>query len=148
MDTFHDIKDMLHEELREIVQKGELSAGSLDTIDKLLNSMKNACKLIMYEEYTSDGYSYADADMDMQTYSNARGRGSNARRDARGRYSSAGGNGSGNYSNRRGYSRRGYSYDDGEKQEKISMLHDMMQEVSSDEERRTLQKIIRRMEQE
>lgn len=138
MDTFHDIKDMLHEELREIVQKGELSAGSLDTIDKLLNSMKNACKLIMYEEYTSDGYSYADADMDMQTYSNARGRGSNARRDARGRYSNAG----------RGYSRRGYSYNDGEKQDKIALLHDMMQEASSEEERRAIQKIIRRMEQE
>lgn len=137
MDTFHDIKDMLHEELREIVQKGELSAGSLDTIDKLLNSMKNACKLIMYEEYTSDGYSYADADMDMQTYSNARGRGVNARRDARGRYSNAG----------RGY-RRGYSYNDGEKQDKIALLHDMMQEASSEDERRAIQKIIRRMEQE
>lgn len=138
MDTFHDIKDMLHEELREIVQKGELSAGSLDTIDKLLNSMKNACKLIMYEEYTSDGYSYADADMDMQTYSNARGRGANARRDARGRYSNTG----------RSYPRRGYSYHDGEKQEKISLLQDMMQEVSSEDERRAIQKIIRRMEQE
>lgn len=148
MDTFYDIKDMLHEELKEIVKKGELSAGSLETIDKLLNSMKNACKLIMYEEYSGDGYSYADADADMGNYSNARGRGSNARRDSRGRYSSAGGNGSGNYSNRRGYSRRGYSYDDGEKQDKIALLHDMMQEASSEDERRAIQKIIRRMEQE
>lgn len=139
MDTFYDIKDMLHEELKEIVKKGELSAGSLETIDKLLNSMKNACKLIMYEEYSGDGYSYADADADMGNYSNARGRGSNARRDSRGRYSNARG---------RGYSRRGYSYDDGEKQEKIDMLQDMMHEVSSEEERRALQKIIRRMEQE
>lgn len=138
MDTFYDIKDMLHEELKEIVKKGELSAGSLETIDKLLNSMKNACKLIMYEEYSGDGYSYADADADMGNYSNARGRGSNARRDSRGRYSNARG---------RGYSRRGYSYDDGEKQEKIDLLQDMMQEVSSEEERRALQKIIRRMEQ-
>lgn len=139
MDTFYDIKDMLHKELKEIVKKGELSAGSLETIDKLLNSMKNACKLIMYEEYSGDGYSYADADADMGNYSNARGRGSNARRDSRGRYSNARG---------RGYSRRGYSYDDGEKQEKIDMLQDMMHEVSSEEERRALQKIIRRMEQE
>lgn len=141
MDTFYDIKDMLHEELKEIVKKGELSAGSLETIDKLLNSMKNACKLIMYEEYSDDGYSYADAEMDMSTYSNARGdgrgRGSNARRDSRGRYSNAG----------RGY-RRGYSYNDGEKQDKIALLHDMMQEASSEDERRAIQKIIRRMEQE
>lgn len=41
----------------------------------------------------------------------------------------------------------GYSYAD-EDEEKIEMLRDMMQEVSSDEERRMLQKIIRRMEKE
>jgi hypothetical protein len=47
------------------------------------------------------------------------------------------------------YSRRGgYSYDDGEKEEKIEMLQDMMQEAKTDEERRALQKIIRRYEQE
>lgn len=46
----------------------------------------------------------------------------------------------------RGYSRRGYSYDDGDKEEKIEMLREMMNEVSSEEERRALQKIIRKME--
>lgn len=151
MHTYYDAKDMLKKELDEIVKKGELSAGSLDTIDKLLNSIKNSCKIIMYEEYAEDGYSYADGDMDMSNYSyargNGRGRGSQARRDSMGRYSREGG-----YSNARGrrmYSRRGgYSYDDGEKEEKIEMLRDMMQEVSSDEERRALQKIIRRYEQE
>ena len=147
MHTYYDAKDMLKKELDEIVKKGELSAGSLDTIDKLLNSIKNSCKIIMYEEYADDGYSYADANMDMGNYSYARGRGRNAKRDSMGRYSSArdgrGGNRGG------GYSRRGgYSYDDGEKEEKIEMLRDMMQEVSSDEERRALQKIIRRYEQE
>lgn len=101
----------------------------------------------MYEEYADDGYSYADGDMDMANYSYARGRGSNAKRDSMGRYSSEG-----RYSNARGrrmYSRRGgYSYDDGEKEEKIEMLQDMMQEAKTDEERRALQKIIRRYEQE
>jgi hypothetical protein len=107
----------------------------------------------MYEEYAEDGYSYADGDRDMSNYSYARGRGSNARRDSMGRYSSEGG-----YSNARGgrdgrdgrggYSRKGgYSYADGDKEEKIEMLRDMMQEVN-EEERRALQKIIRRMEQE
>ena len=154
MQTYYDVKEMLHRELQEIVKKGELSAGSLETIDKLLNSIKNACKITMYEEYAEDGYSYADGDMDMSTYAyargNGRGRGSNARRDSMGRYSSEGGysNARGRGSNR-GYSRAGgYSYDDGEKEEKIEMLREMMQEVSTDEERRALQKIIRRMEQE
>ena len=41
----------------------------------------------------------------------------------------------------RGYSREG-------KAEKLDILRDMMGEVSSDDERRALQKIIRRMEQE
>lgn len=155
MHTYYELKDMLKKELDQIVKKGELSAGSLETIDKLLNSIKNSCKIIMYEEYSEDGYSYADGDRDMSEYSYARGRGrgSNARRDSMGRYSSEGG-----YSNARGgrdgrdgrggYSRKsGYSYADGEKEEKIEMLRDMMQEVN-EEERRALQKIIRRMEQE
>ena len=145
MHTYYDAKDMLKKELDEIVKKGELSAGSLDTIDKLLNSIKNSCKIIMYEEYADDGYSYADTDMDMSNYSYARGRGRNARRDSRGRYSSEG------YANARGgnrsggYSRAGYSYA-ADKEEKIDMLRDMMEEAKSDEERRMLQKIIRRME--
>lgn len=145
MHTYYDVKEMLHKELADIVKKGELSAGSLETIDKLLNSIKNACKITMYEEYAEDGYSYADSDRDMSTYSYARGRGANARRDSMGRYSNEDG-----YSNarggRRGYSRRGYSYDDGDKEEKVEMLREMMNEVSSEEERRALQKIIRKME--
>ena len=150
MHTYYDVKEMLKKELDEIVKKGELSAGSLETIDKLLNSIKNSCKIIMYEEYAEDGYSYADGDADMSNYSyargNGRGRGSQANRDSMGRYSSEGG-----YSSARGrgrYSRRsGYSYDDGDKEEKVEMLREMMQEVNSDEERRTLQKIMRKMEQ-
>lgn len=144
MHTYYDVKEMLQKELSDIAKKGELSAGSLDTIDKLLHSIKNACKIIMYEEYSDDGYSYADADSDMTNYSNARaGRGGGARRDSMGRYSREGGRGG-----RGGYSRRGgYSYDDGN-EDKVEMLREMMQEVSSDEERRALQKIIRRMEQE
>lgn len=152
MHTYYDVKDMLHKELEEIVRKGELSAGSLETIDKLLNSIKNACKIVMYEEYSDDEYSSAGGEGMSGGYSNARGRGGNARRDSMGRYSREG---SGNYSNARGgrggrgYSRRGgYSYDDGDKEEKMEILRDMMGEVSSEEERRALQKIIRRMEQE
>ena len=138
MHTYYELKDMLKKELDDIVKKGELSAGSLDTIDKLLNSIKNACKITMYEEYKEDGYSYADGDHDLHEYSYARGRGYTAKRDSMGRYSSEG-----------RYALRGdYSYADSGKQAKIDILRDMMTEVSSDDERRALQKIIRRMEQE
>lgn len=136
MHTYYDAKEMLHKELEEIVRKGELSAGSLDTIDKLLNSIKNACKIIMYDEYAEDSdYSSRDG------YSYARGE---QRRDARGRYSRAR---DGRRINRR-YSRDGYSYDDGEKAEKVELLREMMNEVNSEEERRALQKIIRRIDQD
>ena len=138
MDTYYDIKDMLRRELDEITRKGELSAGSLETIDKILNSIKNVCKITMYEEYSDDGHSYADGDM-MGGNSMASG---NQRRDARGRYSrrdgSRGDGRGGRYS-------RNYSYHDGN-DEKIDMLRDMMDEAHSDDERRTIQKIIRRME--
>ena len=145
MHIYYDAKDMLKRELEEIVKKGELSAGSLETIDKILNSIKNACKIIMYEEYSEDGYSYADSDMNMSSYAYARGRGRNAKRDSMGRYSSEDG-----YSNARGgrdgyYRRGGYSY--ANKDEKVEMLREMMDEVSGDE-RMALQKIIRKMENE
>lgn len=139
MHVYYDVKDMLKKELEDIVKKGELSAGSLDTIDKLLDAIKDACKIIMYEEYSEDGYSYADADSDMSDYSYARGRGTQAKRDSRGRYSS-------DY--RYPYARRGdrgYSYG-ADKDEKIDMLRNMMNEVHTDDERRALQKIIHRME--
>lgn len=157
MQTYYDAKDMLKKELDEIVKKGEMSAVSLDTIDKLLSSIVHACKIIMYEEYAEDGYSYADGDMDMSNYSyargNGRGRGSNARRDSMGRYSREGGNSyarGGQGGNRGGYSRAGggYSYADGEKEEKMELIRDMMEEASSEEERRALKKIMRRYEQE
>lgn len=133
MHIYYDLKDMLHAELSDIVKKGELSAGSLETVDKLLNSIKNACKIIMYDEYADDGYSYADADSDMGTYSYARGRGSGAKRDSMGRYSRTGGG---------RYSRRGYSYAD----DKMSILKDMMNDTQNEDERRVIEKIMHRME--
>ena len=136
MDVYYDAKDMLKRELHEIVETGEVSASNLETIDMLLHAIKNACKIIMYEEYAEGGYSYADGDRDMSEYSYARGRGRNAKRDSLGRYSTDG----------RRYSRRGYSYAEGDKQEKINMLREMMNETSSDEERKAINNIIRRME--
>jgi hypothetical protein len=151
MDVYYDAKEMLKHELHEIVERGEISPNNLEMIDKLLNAIKNSCKIIMYEEYAEDGYSYADGDHDMSDYSYARGRGRNAKRDSLGRYSREGGYSSeGGYSNaRRGrYSRGGYSYADGDKHEKIEMLRGMMNEVSSEEERRAINNIIKKMEKE
>ena len=91
MDVYYDAKKMLKHELHEIIEKGEISGSSLEAIHMILDSIKDACKIIMYEEYANEGYSYADGDHDMSDYSYARGRGRNAKRDSMGRYSREGG---------------------------------------------------------
>lgn len=156
MHELYELKEMLMEEVKKIAKKGELTAGSLETIDKLLNSIKNACKIVMYEEYADEGEYSSEGGM---SYAGGNSYARGQRRDGRGRYSREGGyssargggqggrGGSRGGGSRGGYSREGYSYGD-DTEEKVEMLRDMMQEVNSDEERRTLQKIIRRMEQE
>ncbi len=97
MNELYDLKEMLLKELEDYGKKGDLSAGSLEIVDKLAHSVKNLCKVIddMDEEYSGYGGSYYDG---MTTAggnsyrrggSYARGR-RNARRDSMGRYSSEG----------------------------------------------------------
>lgn len=151
MHEFYELKEMLMEEVKKIAKKGELTAGSLETIDKLLNSIKNVCKIIMYDEYSDEGEYSQDGGMSYRSgNSYARGRGRNAKRDSMGRYSRESGySNEGGYSNARGgYPRRDYSYADGDQEEKIAMLREMMNEVSNEEERRAINSIIRRMEKE
>lgn len=55
MNELHELKEMLCKELKEYGSK-ELSAGSLDTIDKLAHAVKNLDKVIESydEEYSGD----------------------------------------------------------------------------------------------
>ena len=48
------IRDMLCEELEEIAEKGEISAGGLDLVDKLTHSIKSIDTIIAMKE---SGYS-------------------------------------------------------------------------------------------
>jgi hypothetical protein len=85
MKELQELREMLCDELKEYGKKGELSAGTLDVIDKLTHALKNLDKVM--EE---DGYS--------GTYDDGR---SYARNNMRRRYS------------RDGYPRDGYSRDGG-----------------------------------
>lgn len=89
MHELYELKDRLVKELEEYGRKGDLSAGSLDVVDKLAHSVKNICKVI--EDMEDDGYS-SRGGSSYRVYddgrSMARGRGGNVRRDSRGRYSS------------------------------------------------------------
>lgn len=119
MNELYELKEMLCKELKEYGKKGEMTAGSLDVVDKLSHAIKNIDKIIeSYEEEDYSGYdggsyrgSYARGGRD-RNYAYARGRGANARRDSMGRYSSE------------GYSRAN--------EETIEQLRDLMEEVPED----------------
>lgn len=129
MAKMEELREMLCEELDKITKKGELSAGSLDVVDKLTHSIKSIDTILAMEDagYSSDDYT-------MRGNSYARGRGSNARRDSMGRYSSD------NYSMRGGRSGergRNYSYDD-EMNNLREQLEDMERMAKDEESKRMI----------
>ena len=140
MHLYYEVKEMLHRELEDIVKQGDISNVSLEVIDKLLNSIKNSEKIIMYNRYSNEGYSYGGE------YSTARGRTGNVKRDSMGRYARNDGYSRNGYSrdgySRGGYSRRDYSY----AQDKMSMLEDMMNETDNEQERTMIRNLIEMLE--
>lgn len=93
MRAMHELKEMLCKEIDKIAKKAELSAGSLETVHKLTDTVKNIDKIMMLEG-EEDGYSERER-----------------RRDSMGRYSRDGGM-MGGWEARGGYG-GGHSYDDG-----------------------------------
>jgi len=136
MHAIYDLKDMLCKELEDYGKKGELSAGTLDIVDKLAHTIKNLDKII--EFYEEDEYSNAMGGMRGRSYrdnsyndggyerSYARGRGSYARRDSMGRYS------------REGYSRAGDMAD---------RLRELMNDAPDEHTRQEIQRLVTKMEQ-
>ena len=142
MHELYELKDKLLQELEEYGTK-ELSAGTLDVVDKLSHAVKNLCKIIEMkedeEEYSGDmmgGTSYARGGnrggsrggSSNRGGSYARGRGSNAKRDSMGRYSSE-----------RGYSRDGM--------EMADQLRDLMEDAPDETIRRDMERLLRKVEQ-
>lgn len=121
--AYYDLKDMLCRELEQVTNKGELSAGELDVVDKLTHSIKSIATIMAMED---SGYSNDD----MQS-----GNSYARKRDSRGRYSR-------DYYSRDGRS-MGYSRDD--KARMIEQLEDMMQDAKSDMEREALRNCINQM---
>lgn len=56
MKKMHDLKQMLCRELDDISSKGELSAGDLETVHKLTDTIKNIDKILALEEGYSQGW--------------------------------------------------------------------------------------------
>lgn len=96
MDELNKLRDMLCKELEEYGSKGEMTAGSLDVVDKLAHALKNLDKIIDGEGYSGYmPYSYRN---DYRSYA--------PRRDSMGRYS------------------RGYSRGSGLAEELRGLMHD------------------------
>ena len=130
MKALYDLRDLLCEELEEYGKKGELSAGTLDIVDKLTHTIKNLDKIIEVnedEEYSNASGPHGDGyggmiDHDGVSY----GRGRDGRRDSRGRYSG------------RGYSRKGDMAD---------RLRDLMHDAPDEKTRQDIQRIVTRIDQ-
>ena len=136
----HKIKEMLMKELYEYEDKakkssGKLSAGDLETIHKLTDTVKNIDKIEMLEDgegysgdtdfmgegrmhgtsYRSNGYMYNS--------DNGQGGSSYARRDSRGRYSR-----------------------DGAKESLIEKLEEAMDEADNEQDREKIRRVIMQIE--
>lgn len=136
MKALYDIKDMLHRELEDYAHKGELSAGDLEAVHKLTDTIKNIDKICMYEEneYSSKGGEW-------QAYGSYDSDG----RSMRGR-SRDGHNMDGGYSSRnRHYVKGHYSYDDAKKR----MYHELgeaAEMATTDREREIINRAMRELE--
>lgn len=155
MKEMHKLKEMLERELKEYANKGELSAGSLEVIHKITDTIKNIDKIEMLEEESEcserRGYSRRGGNWQAEgEYGDSYEDGmSGARRGmhyVRGHYSRDGGNYNDRGSSYRGESyeggssmRRGYSREEG-REEMMGMLDNMMNQADSEKQREALRR--------
>lgn len=145
----HKIKNMLMKELKKYEEKAQLSAGDLEVLHKLTDTVKNIDKIEMLEGeggYSEDGMSYDGG-------ASYRGRGSydegyseRRRRDSRGRYARDGGGGSndgGSYDG--GGSNRGYSRGSA-KEHMTRKMEELLNMAESEAERKAIEQCLDKLE--
>ena len=132
MHELYELKDRLCDKLMQYAGQN-ITAGTLEEVDKLAHAIKNLDKIIeaKEEEEYSNTYPYARDKMMGRSYRDgmytyARGRGRNAKRDSMGRYASEG-----------GYSRN---------EEMVSKLYAMMNEAPDENTRREIENVARKIE--
>ena len=152
MHGIYKVEEMLCEELEKIGEKDELTAGSLETADKLSHALKNVQKIIDYYEEMGDedGYSRARGQGGNMTGGNTGGgtyRGGSYARGGRG--GRTGSNQYGSYARGRDsrgrYSGRGYSRAEGT-EEMVMELRDLMNDAPNDEIRQRMKDLVSEIE--
>lgn len=150
MEKLYELKDKLKRELDEIARKPELSAGDLEAVHKLTDTIKNIDKICMLEEEA--GYSEAMDYGDGGSYGRGSSYANRGKHYVRGHYSRSGnsyggGNSEGGYSSRRGGSRGGrggYSRDDG-RSEMMEHL-EMAMDSATEQDRENIKRFMRQLE--
>ena len=131
MESMDRLNDMLQCEIDKIANQGELTAGSLETVGKLLDAIKDISEINAMEDYGD--YSKRGNSNRMPMYYGGSYNGGGSYRGGR--------------SMRGGQPRHGgYSYDDG-RDYMIDQLEQMMEQAGSEKERQAIQKCIKQMEQ-
>ena len=133
MDELYELKEKLCRELQEYVG-GDITAGSLQTIDLLTHSIKSLVTIIAMEEggYSNDGSydGYNGGGMNGGSYNSYRGYSGRRGRDSMGRYTSG----------------RRYSREEG-----VSMLSQeierLMDDAKNPEEREVLKQAHQKLKQ-
>lgn len=129
MEYMHELKEKLCRELDEIARKPEMSAGDLETVHKLTDTIKNIDKIDMLEE--TGEYSQA-GDWEMEgrgSYNRGSSYANRGKHYVRGHYS------------RDGYNRDGRTYSRGDAKEHMMMeLEEAMNAASNDREREVIRR--------
>lgn len=130
MHALYDLCEILDDELREVVKKGDMSPTELDRVYKAVDIIKDIKTIEAMEDYSYDDYSrrnsYANDNMSYNMSNARRGRDG----DGDGRYSEDGSyrrgrDGRGRYSRENSYD--GYSGDD--KQQMLQKIEQMKKQI-------------------
>lgn len=131
MKSMEKLREMLCDEIDKVVDQGELTTGSLESVGKLLDAIKDLDEIVMNDH--DGGYSQ-------------RGYGGHIMYYPSEMYYDGGDMGEHSNRNMRSYRNNRYYYDDG-KDHMIEQLRHMMDQTSNEKERQAIQKCIRQMEQ-
>ena len=126
MEYMHELKEKLCDELEEIARKGEFSAGDLEAVHKLTDTIKNLDKIEMLEDggYSQAGNWEMEGRGSYNRGSSYRGR----KRDSMGRYS-----------------RRMYSRGDA-KEHMMEQMEALMDQAGSEREREAIRRCMGQIE--
>lgn len=125
--AMNDLRDILCEEIDKIAKKQELSAGDLETVHKLTDTVKNIDKICLMDE-TGEYSQSGDWEMN--------GRGTYDRGNS---YAGRKRDSMGRYSRNMHYSR------DSAKERMIDRLTDIMDDDETEEERETIMRCVNKL---